>query len=386
MHESFLQDTQLVQTIMEIMDKRFPGFLGSIYVMNFGWMYQGLWQMIKYLLNDEARSRISFPSAKEVLEIVAEENLLEGTKFDQYPRARELTQHLYQIELGGKDDYIWGFENDAILDKYGHGPSHIIEQPALASPALTPTVVRSSRSASLSSDEFFDAPSYLSEIEGSASAYATPGTVTPTLNAVTESSTVLYLPVLSTRRIPPSGYSNIYNWTGLHMGAAFLTSFMTGRTQRYPVDQGIDSLALANRLAAVQQERLSELREDKETFENHELAEFRPHTPHFPHLLPPDDPQSAYALAPVRVQVVRIEQKLLRLTRRFFRLSFAYKGAVYWVLLYIFLRGPVEHVVRRSVAAIISTPQKITYTTIGVTAAMAAAIGSSITASLGIAP
>lgn len=75
-----VQDTQLVQAIMEIMDKRFPGFVGSIYVMNFGWMYQGLWQMIKYLLSDEARSRISFPSAKEVLEIVPEENLLEGAK------------------------------------------------------------------------------------------------------------------------------------------------------------------------------------------------------------------------------------------------------------------------------------------------------------------
>lgn len=60
------------------MDKRFPGMIGSIYVMNFGWMYQGLWQMIKYVLSDEARSRISFPSSKEVLEVVPEENLLQG--------------------------------------------------------------------------------------------------------------------------------------------------------------------------------------------------------------------------------------------------------------------------------------------------------------------
>ena len=64
--------------MMDLMDNRFPGFIGSIYVMNFGWMYQGIWQMVKYILSDEARSRISFPKSQEVLEIISKENLLSG--------------------------------------------------------------------------------------------------------------------------------------------------------------------------------------------------------------------------------------------------------------------------------------------------------------------
>ena len=73
------QDAQLVRSIMDIMDNRFPGSMGSIYVMNFGWMYQGLWQMVKFIISEEARSRISFPSAKEMTEYIDPENLLKGT-------------------------------------------------------------------------------------------------------------------------------------------------------------------------------------------------------------------------------------------------------------------------------------------------------------------
>lgn len=65
---------------MDIMDNRFPGSMGSIYVMNFGWMYQGLWQMVKFIISEEARSRISFPSAKEMTDYIDPENLLKGTR------------------------------------------------------------------------------------------------------------------------------------------------------------------------------------------------------------------------------------------------------------------------------------------------------------------
>lgn len=63
---------------MEIMDDRYPGFVGSVYVLNYGWMYAGLWQMIKLLLSEDAKSRISFPSAAEVLNIIDSEALLSG--------------------------------------------------------------------------------------------------------------------------------------------------------------------------------------------------------------------------------------------------------------------------------------------------------------------
>ncbi|CDH49652.1 major sperm protein [Lichtheimia corymbifera JMRC:FSU:9682] len=357
-------DAQLVRSIMDIMDNRFPGSMGSIYVMNFGWMYQGLWQMVKFIISEEARSRISFPSAKEMTDFIAPENLLK--------------------ELGGEDDFEWSMEKDTALHEYGTGkpatgPSLVEPSPDLRSTS-PPLSIRPSRSTSISSDEFFDANDIFSTTPfSSLSQYATPGTMTPVL-AQQQQQQVAWFSAM-----PPNKSRNFYHWTGLHMGTAFLTSFLGYPHQRQQpytftseeLSMGIDGLLLADRLATV--------KEDQEQFmllEGHEVAEFKRHTPHFPHLLPPDVPQSAYALSPLRVQMQRIEQRVIRWTRRIFRLSFAYKGAIYWVVLYIFLRGPVEHVLRRSLTMFVSTPQKIAYTTVGITAAVAAAIGTSVTGSL----
>ncbi|KAI9485013.1 hypothetical protein BDB00DRAFT_792412 [Zychaea mexicana] len=411
-------DAQLVKTMMELMDKRFPGFIGSIYVMNFGWMYQGIWQMVKYLLSDEARSRISFPTAQEVLEIVPRENLL--------------------TELGGEDDFEWTFETDSVLQKYGMGateeeedqvvpivdekevqegvPPYTFEEPLERPEAAAST--RLSRSTSFSSVEFYDAnDTFVTDTSSSGfvSAYATPGFATPVSAhppQVPPPPPPLELPRSLWLPVPATGQSNntFYSWTGLHMGAAFLTSFIGGRgggahtshhqpprstfhftTSSAPPSMGINGFALVDRLNLLQheQEQQELQQQDEKTYmlleeEGEELVELHreQHTPHFPHLLPPDVPQSAYALAPVRMQLQRIEHRFIRLTRRIFRLSFAYKGAIYWVIFYIFLRGPVEHVLRRSLASVIAAPQKISYTTIGITAAVAAAIGSSVTASV----
>lgn len=287
-------------------------------------------------------------------------------------------------ELGGTDPYEWSLESDIILQKYATpNPEKTIVPSPLPSPVMTPVSTRSSQSPSISSspEEFYDAPDTFSD---TTSTYATPGTMTPIeLPPTCATPSTLWLPARPSSR----AYSRMCYWTGLHMGAAFMESFLGQRTRNHDTEDhhhfGVKGLALMDRLIALQEQQLSELQEQRKgSFDGYELAEYRRHTPHFPHLLPPDDPQSAYALAPVRVQIHRIEFRLIRLTRRLFRLSFAYKGAIYWVLLYIFLRGPVEQVIRRSLATVFTTPQKITYTTIGLTAAIAATIGSSITASL----
>jgi hypothetical protein len=53
--------------------------------MNFGWMYQGLWQMVKLLLSDRAKSKINFPSAQEVKEYIDEDSLLQGNYYCNPP-------------------------------------------------------------------------------------------------------------------------------------------------------------------------------------------------------------------------------------------------------------------------------------------------------------
>lgn len=60
------------------MDGRFPGFFGSIYMMNFGWMYQGIWQMVKLMLSEKAKSKVNFPSLQEVKQYISEDILLKG--------------------------------------------------------------------------------------------------------------------------------------------------------------------------------------------------------------------------------------------------------------------------------------------------------------------
>ncbi|KAG2216463.1 hypothetical protein INT45_006534 [Circinella minor] len=400
-------DAHLVRTIMDLMDNRFPGFIGSIYVMNFGWMYQGIWQMVKYILSDEARSRISFPKSQEVLEIISKENLLS--------------------DLGGCDDYQWSFETDPTLQKYGMGIPMEEEEEEKEDQVVpivddqVQTFTRISRSTSISSDEFFDANETLSFSDQSSyydaqSRYATPGYLTPLgVNSPppptipSELSQSLWLSISSSSSSSRNNNNPFYSWTGLHMGATFLTSFMGGRysfqqqeqqqrQRRRSIftinnDEGINGFALMDRLNLLQEQQseqederiymlLEDEGEDMIQIDQQQQQQYQQHTPHFPHLLPPDVPQSAYALAPIRMQLQRIEHRFIRLTRRIFRLSFAYKGAIYWVIFYIFLRGPVEHALRRSLASVLTAPQRLSYTTIGITAAIAAAIGSSVTASV----
>lgn len=288
-----------------------------------------------------------------------------------------LTVTVY-AELGGKDTYSWTFDTDQVIQKYGTRTLVAPPEIPLPSPVASPNVARPVRSDSVSSDEFFDAVDTFSLYSSYAgSTYATPGTRTPVLSTFPSNS---LLPIHS------SPQASFCYWTGLHMGAAFLTSFVRTR-QPDP----IDTVDLSDRLMLLQQQQrhiqdeiddVHFLQEDTLDAMQHELVAFERHTPHFPHLLPPDDPQSAYAMAPVRVQLQKMEQRIVRLTRRLFRLTFAYKGAVYWVLLYIFLRGPVENVLRRSLVTLIPTQQKVAYTTIGLTAAVAGLIGTSITPAL----
>ena len=352
-----------------------------------------------------------------------------------------------RIELGGTDDYVWSIDNDLALEKYGMGSTaEALIESTISPPASPPlSLRRSSISSSISSDDFFDVNESFYDAQSISSAYATPGSITP-ISATPQqpissqpipaslSSTPLPLPSpsppasqaiiaqhtpaesamitqgqmtkWSPTTLPSTHQYNVYYWTGLHMGAAFLTSFIkSDHDEQHPHitiaalfsnhptknnnNSGIDGFLLAARLALVQQKQQQHEIEHKDNDyakgghkEIDDLALMERHTPHFPHLLPPDDPQSAYALAPFRMRIHHIEHKLVRWTRRIFHMSFAYKGAVYWVILYIFLRGPTEHVLKRTLTTVVDTPQQVKYTTVGITAAMAAAIGSSISFSL----
>ncbi|KAG2225279.1 hypothetical protein INT45_001503 [Circinella minor] len=72
---SLPRDAKLMQAFIQLL-RRYPLSAGTVCLLNFGWMYQGLWQMVKLLLTEEAKNRVCFPKVKELAEWIDETELL----------------------------------------------------------------------------------------------------------------------------------------------------------------------------------------------------------------------------------------------------------------------------------------------------------------------
>lgn len=51
---------------------------GTVNLLNFGWMYQGLWQMCKLILSEDAKSKVNFPKVKDLKNLIEEKDLIAG--------------------------------------------------------------------------------------------------------------------------------------------------------------------------------------------------------------------------------------------------------------------------------------------------------------------
>ncbi|KAI8979227.1 hypothetical protein BDF20DRAFT_489107 [Mycotypha africana] len=386
-------DSNLMVALKNIVNARYPGFIGSVYILNFGWMFQGIWQVIKLVLSEQAKARVNFVSKNEISQVMDENNLLKV--------------------LGGTDGYIWSLNSDPIIDLYATDNRY-----KTMSPSSSSNISRRSSISSTSSDEsvdsatFFDAPEYTSRRSSASiqfnvirsaftstcsSVYATPGTLTPIESVLTNQRLQQQHVVLHRQTFEPT-----YFLTGFHTGDTFLTSFFirvrgASSTQH---QVALDCNELTNRL-----NRWLSSEECQHRLETGDITEIDTdidiHTDvgnaylldsqhrqqrhiHFPHMLPAEHPQSLYMISPLRYQFGRAEQKMTRLTRKLFRLSFAYNGAVYWIVLYLFMRGPVENNLKKTLEKLMAnaSSQQITYTTLGITATLAAALSASFSDSL----
>ncbi|KAI8388608.1 CRAL-TRIO domain-containing protein [Radiomyces spectabilis] len=150
----------LLQGLIQLL-RRYPGVIGMVCLINFGWMYQGIWQMCKLVLSEDAKNKVHFPKQRHLIDLVPVQDLL--------------------ADLGGQDDLIWSLEKDHIYNQY-HCPSV-----TLPSPVLSP-LLRSRRSSSSSVHSvYYDASDPLTppphRSSPSLSAYATPaGGLTPTVS------------------------------------------------------------------------------------------------------------------------------------------------------------------------------------------------------------
>ncbi|GAA6061707.1 hypothetical protein JCM10212_004939 [Sporobolomyces blumeae] len=95
-------EVELLPFFMDLLKNHFPGMIGAIFVLNYGWAYAGMWQLAKRVLPNTALERILFPSKAELLEFFDEDHLL--------------------VEHGGKVEYEYTPANP-ILEKYGYSPS-----------------------------------------------------------------------------------------------------------------------------------------------------------------------------------------------------------------------------------------------------------------------
>jgi hypothetical protein len=64
---------------MDLLKNHFPGMVGAIFVLNYGWMYAGMWQLAKRVLPNTALERILFPTNADLLQFFDKDSLLVGT-------------------------------------------------------------------------------------------------------------------------------------------------------------------------------------------------------------------------------------------------------------------------------------------------------------------
>ncbi|KAG0372657.1 hypothetical protein BGX24_012749 [Mortierella sp. AD032] len=60
-------DHQLITYTIDLLKHRYPSCLAQVYVLNYSWVFGGIWQMLKRALPESARARVSFPSSNDEL-------------------------------------------------------------------------------------------------------------------------------------------------------------------------------------------------------------------------------------------------------------------------------------------------------------------------------
>ncbi|KAF9192606.1 hypothetical protein BGZ51_005195 [Haplosporangium sp. Z 767] len=61
-------DHQLITYTIELLKHRYPSCIAQVYVLNYSWVFGGIWQMLKRALPETARARVSFPSSVDELQ------------------------------------------------------------------------------------------------------------------------------------------------------------------------------------------------------------------------------------------------------------------------------------------------------------------------------
>ncbi|KAI9496831.1 hypothetical protein BDB00DRAFT_785271 [Zychaea mexicana] len=181
---SLPRDAKLMQAFIQLL-RRYPLSAGTVCLLNFGWMYQGLWQMVKLLLTEEAKNRVCFPRVKELCEWIDQEELLSGNdaaylKWD----FKELGVLLIDDDkLESKKPVSWDLSQDTVYNCHTTTPMPPLSPAILSRRNSTSTIyydTHDSLSRSASSTHLAHRFPYQRRLSTASSCYATPvGGMTP---------------------------------------------------------------------------------------------------------------------------------------------------------------------------------------------------------------
>lgn len=253
--------------------------------------------------------------------------------------------------MGGTCDYIWSKETDQVLQKYGRGspsspPVKAVELPNTPPLSTSSTELREIPNTPTSSEEedvFFDA------------------TDTPPL--LSQSPTPMTPPPTSQKLISPSplpgtvrNKSNSFYYGSLPCADLLHSVIIDSKKPRPRVLPDKDTNSSSSSSVILVEPPI-------------QVTTTRP---------------STNILQRVLVTGQQCQNLLKQLTHHLLRLSFGpNRGIFYWFLLYVFLRMPVEMLVKRSLMrSPLTGTQRLTTTTIGITAVIAATMGTGLLSTL----
>ena len=60
-------ELELLPFLLQLARAHYPGLVGAVFVLNYGWLHSGMWQLARSILPTSALERIAFPSAADLL-------------------------------------------------------------------------------------------------------------------------------------------------------------------------------------------------------------------------------------------------------------------------------------------------------------------------------
>ncbi len=75
-------DAEIIKLMVIILEQQFPNMISHVNILNFSWIYQGLWSIVKYLLSQEAKESIKFTSVQDLMPYINADSIIQGNFYN----------------------------------------------------------------------------------------------------------------------------------------------------------------------------------------------------------------------------------------------------------------------------------------------------------------